>query len=59
MGTNGSGGFEQPAMARRYAQHLSAECAGAVFHNFFTQRGLLMDGPTRACAEAWQAGMTL
>jgi len=58
MGTNGSGGFEQPAMARRYAQHLSAECAGAVFHNYFNQRGLLMDGHTRMVAEAWQAGMT-
>ncbi len=59
MGTNGSSGFTEPSMARRYAQHLSAECAGAVFHNWFGQRGLLMDGHTRTCADAWQRGMAI
>lgn len=57
MGTHGSRGFEDPPMARRFAQHYAAECGGAVFHNAFGQRGLRMDDPTRACAAAWQQGM--
>ncbi len=58
-GTNGSSGFADPALAWRFARNYSTMTAGAVFHNWFGQRGLLMDDHTRTCAEAWQAGMRI
>lgn len=60
FGTSGSGPeYADPRTAYRFARHYATECAGAVFHNFYGQRGQLMDGPTRACANAWTAGMRL
>lgn len=60
FGTNGSGPeYAAPALARRFAQHYSAECGAAVFHNYFGQHGLLMDAGTRACAVEWQKGMAI
>jgi len=60
FGTNGSAPiYADPFTAYRFARHYSTECGGAVFHNWFGQRGLLMDGPTRECAAAWSRGMRL
>lgn len=58
FGTNGSGpAYADPFLAYRFARHYATECGGAVFHNYFSQRGQLMDAPTRACAAAWSKGM--
>jgi len=60
MGTNGS--LPEYASSRtcyEFARHYATEVAAAVFHNFFSMRGLLMDAVTKACAVAWQRGMTL
>lgn len=46
-------------LAWRFARHYATECAGAVFHNDAGMRGQLMGPVTRACAEAWQRGMTI
>jgi hypothetical protein len=60
FGTNGSAPpYADPFTAYRFARHYATECGGACFHNFFSQRGQLMDGPTRACADAWSKGMRL
>jgi hypothetical protein len=60
FGTSGSSPeFTTPRMAYRFARHYATECAGACFHNFFGQRGMLMDTNTRACAQAWTRGMRL
>lgn len=60
FGTNGSGPeFADPFTAYRFARHYATECGGAVFHNWFGQRGQLMDGQTRVCAESWVRGMVL
>lgn len=60
MGTNGSAPkYADPGLCRRFAQHYSAECAGAVFHNWFGQRGMLMSDQTKRCAEAWTKGMQI
>lgn len=60
FGTNGSGSeYADPKLAWKFARHYATECAGAVFHNYFGQRGLLMDGPTSVVAEAWQRGMKI
>jgi hypothetical protein len=55
FGTNGTAPQYDAAMARRFAQHYSAEVAGMVFHNYFSQRSLVMDGLTRDIAAAWQS----
>lgn len=58
FGTSGSGPeYANPEIVYRFARHYATECAGAVFHNFFGQRGRLLDGPTRECANAWARGM--
>lgn len=58
FGTNGSGPvYADPFTAYRFARHYATECGAAVFHNYFSQRGQLMDAPTRACAAAWSKGM--
>lgn len=60
FGTNGSSAeFVEPFTAYRFARHYATECGGACFHNFFGQRGQLMDGQTQACASAWSRGMQL
>lgn len=60
FGTNGHAAeFADPAWGRAYGQVYSAMQAGTVFHNWFGQRGLTMDDPTIAVAEAWQKGMTV
>lgn len=55
FGTNGSGDRYDARMAQRFAQHYSAEVAGVVFHNYFSQRSLPMDDPTFRIAQAWQS----
>ena len=60
FGTNGTNDlYNDPKLARKFAQVYSAMCAGAVYHNWFGQRGLLMDGPTITVGQAWQRGMHL
>lgn len=60
MGTNAhEARFTDPREVERYARLLSTLCAGAVMHNWFGQRGRLMDAHTRACAEAWTRGVQL
>jgi hypothetical protein len=58
FGTNGSGpAFEDPALAWKFFRHYATEFAGCVFHNYFSQRCLLMDPLTRQCAEQAVRGM--
>lgn len=60
MGTNAHDTrFTNPIEVWRYSRLLSTLCAGAVMHNFFGQRGQLMDPLTRECAKAWTEGMKL
>jgi hypothetical protein len=60
MGTDGSGAeYADPTMCYRFARIYSTMCAGAVFHSRPGQKGQTMDPGTRACADAWQAGMQL
>lgn len=60
FGTSGHAAeFADPAWGRAYGQVYSAMQAGTVFHNWFGQRGLTMDDPTIAVAQAWQKGMTV
>lgn len=60
MGTNGSSvEFTKPRTAYTFARNYATMCGAAVFHNWFGQRGLLMDGNTRECAKAWTRGMRL
>ena len=48
-----------PKMAWQLARIYSALCAGVVYHNDQSQRGLLMTGNILKCAEAWQEGMRI
>jgi hypothetical protein len=58
FGTNGSGeAFEDPNLAWKFFRHYATEFAAVVFHNYFSQRCLLMDPLTRACAEQAVRGM--
>jgi hypothetical protein len=60
MGTNPHDGrFAEPRTVYEYARALSDLCAGAVMHNYFGQRGLLMDDLTRQCADGWCRGMRI
>lgn len=60
MGTNGSSPeFTTPRMCYTFARNYATMCGGAVFHNWFGQRGLPMDAHTRTCAAAWTRGMRL
>lgn len=60
MGTNPHDArFSDPVEVHRYARLISTLCAGCVMHNWFGQRGLLMDALTRDCAGAFLEGMQL
>lgn len=60
FGTNGSGPeYLDPKLTWKFFRHYATEFAAAVFHNYFSQRGLLMDGPTRDCARQAVLGMKI
>lgn len=60
MGTNAHDGrFTDPKEVQAYARILTSLSAGVVMHNYFGQRGLLMDALTRECAKAWTRGTKL
>lgn len=60
MGTNAHDvRFTDPRAVYEYSRALSVLCAGAVMHNYFGQRGQLMDSLTLECAKAWTRGMTV
>lgn len=62
MGTDPDGrsdpAWVHPENCYNYFRLASTLCAGVVFHNWYGQRGLLMNDQTRACAKAAMEGLS-
>ena len=57
FGTNSD--FTSPRLTWQFFRHYATECGGAIFHKWFSQRGLLMDAATTDCAKAAVKGMKI